>query len=156
MLSSRQANKSILSCVCVCAHTHTHTQTETHTKKVIVLYLLKTQPNIVCDVEVLSICPLVIAITYINIFTCTYTYIHTHHTYIQGIFNFRFGFIYCYGVFLVTCTYIDIIYYSLHGIDRFPLSLNGVDRFCSSFYGVDRLPSSLHGEKKKSLLVHIV
>ena len=152
MLSSRQANKSILSCM----HTYTHIHKQKQTQiKVLVLYLLKTQPNIVCDVEVLSVCPLVIAITYINIFTCTYTYIHTHHTYIQGIFNFRFGFIYCYGVFLVTCTYIDIIYYSLHGIDRFPFSLHGVDRFCSSLHGVDRLPSSLHREKK-FILVYMV
>ena len=147
MLSSRQANKSILSCMHMYTHIHKQKQTQI---KVLVLYLLKTQPNIVCDVEVLSVCPLVIAITYINIFTCTYTYIHTHHTYIQGIFNFRFGFIYCYGVFLVTCTYIDTIYYSLHGIDRFPFSLHGVDRFCSSLHGVDRLPSSLHREKKNS------
>lgn len=147
MLSSRKANKSILSCVCARTHTYIHKQKHTQIK-VLVLYLLKTQPNIFCNVEVLFVCPLVIAITYINIFTCTYTYIHTHHTYIRGIFNFRFGFIYCYGVFLVTCTYIDIIYYSLHGIDRFPFSLHGVDRFCSSLHGVDRLPSSLHGEKK--------
>ena len=142
MLSSRQANKSILSCVCARTHTHIHKQKHTQIK-FLVLYLLKTQPNIVCDVEVLSVCPLVIAITYINIFTCTYTYIRTHHTYIQGIFNFHFVFIYCYSVPLVTCTYIDIISYRTLGMDRFPTSLRGVDRFPSSLHGVKRFPSSL-------------
>lgn len=79
-------------------HTHIHKQKHTQIK-VLVLYLLKTKPNIFCDVEVLFVCPLVIAITYINIFTCTYTYMHTyiHTTHIFGAFS-----TFALGLFIVT------------------------------------------------------
>lgn len=74
-----------------------------------------------------------------------HTYIpNTYHTYIQDFFNFRFGFIYYYGVPIDTHTCFDIISYRINSMEIFPSGLHNVDRCPSSLHGVDRFPSSLH------------